>query len=45
VDRKCCGRLLRSGIRAGIRCLLLVLLAQVATGVGFASEAAQAHQR
>jgi glycosyltransferase involved in cell wall biosynthesis len=37
--------LLRSGIRTGIRCLLLVLLAQVATGVGFASEVAQARKR
>lgn len=37
--------LLGSGMRTGLRCLLLVLLAQVATGVGVVSEAAQAHQR
>jgi glycosyltransferase involved in cell wall biosynthesis len=37
--------LLRSGMRSGLACLLLVLLAQVATGVGFLSEAAHAHKR
>jgi cellulose synthase/poly-beta-1,6-N-acetylglucosamine synthase-like glycosyltransferase len=36
--------LLRSGLRSGFRCLLLVLLAQVASGVGFVAEAAQAHK-
>jgi len=37
--------LLRSGTQVGIRCLLLVLLAQVATGVGFVAEAGQAYHR
>ena len=38
-------RLLRSGSRAGFPCLMLVLLAQLATGVGFISEAALPQKR
>lgn len=37
--------LLRSAMRTGLSCLLLLVLAQVAISVGFAWEAAHAHQR
>ncbi len=37
--------LLRAGSRTGFRCLLLVILSQVATGVGYTSAAAQARGR
>jgi len=35
--------LLRAGSRTGFRCLLLVILSQVATGVGYTTAAAQTH--
>ncbi len=37
--------LLRAGRRMGVRCLLLVILSQVATGVGYTSAAAQIRGR